>query len=132
MVFDLEKPRKRTILEYSLKSLLMEIIDPVSNTPETSTGSYTSPVSTPYATPSTPTPQANQNQVISVGEWFLILLVITIPLVNLIVLIIWAFGGSSNLNKVNFAKANLIWLAILIVLCTVFFSSLMAIMMALR
>ena len=132
MVFDFEKPRKRTILEYSLKSLLMEIIDPVSNTPETSTGSYTSPVSTPYATPSTPTPQANQNQVISVGEWFLILLVITIPLVNLIVLIIWAFGGSSNLNKVNFAKANLIWLAILIVLCTVFFSSLMAIMMALR
>lgn len=110
----------------------MEIIDPVSNPTETSSGSYTAPVSTPSATPPTPTFQADQNQVISVGEWFLILLVVTIPLVNLIVLIIWAFGGSTNLNKVNFAKANLIWLAILVVLCIVFFSSLMAIMMALR
>ena len=126
------KPMKATILEYSLNTPTMEIIDPVTHTPESHTSYQTAPTSPTAPSTPDPAPSNPSNQIISVGEWFLILLVITIPLVNLIVLIIWAFGGSNNLNKVNFAKANLIWLAIIIVLCVLFFSSLMAIMMALR
>ncbi len=109
----------------------MEIIDPAPNyqepKPETSFQSDAS-----FSNASSMPVQSPQDQIISVGEWFLILLVVTIPLVNLIVLIIWALGGSSNLNKVNFAKANLIWLAILIILGIFFFSSLIAIFMALQ
>lgn len=37
-----------------------------------------------------------------------------IPLVNLIMLFVWAFGGS-NPSKANFAKASLMWALIGIV-----------------
>jgi hypothetical protein len=38
-----------------------------------------------------------------------------IPLVNIIMLFVWAFGGGAPPSKANWAKASLIWLAIFIV-----------------
>ena len=53
---------------------------------------------------------------VSFGEWMLTLLLMYIPCVNLIVLFMWAFGSGSKKSKSNFAKANLVWMAIGIVL----------------
>lgn len=53
---------------------------------------------------------------ISTGDWVITLLILAIPLVNLIMLFVWAFGSGTNINKANFAKAALIWVAISIVL----------------
>jgi cell division protein FtsX len=41
---------------------------------------------------------------------------LSIPLVNLIVLLVWAFDNSTNTIKANFAKAALIWVGIFLVL----------------
>jgi len=58
----------------------------------------------------------------SVGDWFITLLLISIPLVNVIVLILWAFGGDYDLNRRNFAKAALLWMIIPIALAVSFVS----------
>lgn len=51
---------------------------------------------------------------ITLGEWMLTMLVMIIPFVNIIMLFVWAFGDSSNPSKANWAKAQLLWFAIII------------------
>ncbi|MGL4805653.1 MAG: hypothetical protein ACRDD8_09190 [Bacteroidales bacterium] len=60
--------------------------------------------------------------VISVGDWLITVILLAIPLVNLIMLLVWAFGGGTNPNKANFAKATLVLYLIMIVL-SIFFAS---------
>ncbi len=55
------------------------------------------------------------NKVMKTGDWVLTLLITAIPLVGLIMLFVWAFGSSTNVCKANWAKAMLIWIAIIIV-----------------
>lgn len=66
--------------------------------------------------------QYQNKSVLSVGDWFVTLLITAIPLVNLIMLFVWAFGNGTNQNKANWAKASLIWVAIAIVLYVIIFS----------
>jgi hypothetical protein len=55
------------------------------------------------------------NQVpVKTGEWVIIFLITAIPLVGFIMLFVWAFGNSTNNSKANWAKATLIWIAIII------------------
>ncbi len=56
-----------------------------------------------------------KNEVVKTGDWFVTLLITAIPLVGLIMLFVWAFGGGTNPSKANWAKAALIWMAVLIV-----------------
>nr|WP_231506261.1 hypothetical protein [Paenibacillus sp. UNC451MF] len=53
---------------------------------------------------------------ISVKDWMLTILIMIIPLVNIIMLFVWAFGGGTNPSKANYAKASLLWAAIGIVI----------------
>lgn len=58
----------------------------------------------------------NLAPVTSVGEWVVTLLILCIPIVNLIMLIIWACNnGNGNPNRANFSKAYFIMMAIGIV-----------------
>lgn len=57
----------------------------------------------------------------TVKDWLLTMFITAIPLVGLIMLFVWAFGSGNNLNKANYAKAALIWLAIIFVLYIVIF-----------
>ena len=57
---------------------------------------------------------------LSVGDWVIILLILAIPIVNLVMLFVWAFGDSDPIRS-NFAKANLIWMAIVFALALLFF-----------
>ena len=52
------------------------------------------------------------NKVVSTSEWVLTNLIMLIPIVNIIMLFIWAFNNKTNLNKSNWAKASLIVWAI--------------------
>lgn len=56
--------------------------------------------------------QEKEQLPISVGDWIVTLLILAIPLINLIMLFVWAFGDSTHPTKKNFAKAYLIMLAI--------------------
>jgi succinate dehydrogenase/fumarate reductase cytochrome b subunit len=55
------------------------------------------------------------NQIVKTGDWFVTLLIAAIPVVGLIMLFVWAFGGGTNPSKANWAKAALIWFAVIIV-----------------
>jgi hypothetical protein len=68
----------------------------------------------------TPT-KANHDEVISTKDWVITILILAIPLVNLIMLFVWGFGGGTNRNKANYAKAVLIWIAIGVGLYVVLF-----------
>lgn len=53
---------------------------------------------------------------VSFKEWMITMLLCAIPLVNIIMLFVWAFGGNAKISKSNYAKAALVWAAIGIVL----------------
>ncbi len=57
---------------------------------------------------------------ISVGEWIWTLILMAIPLANIIVLIVWSFDESTNKTKSNWARAQLILLAIGAIIYTAF------------
>lgn len=59
---------------------------------------------------------------ISVGEWIITFIILAIPLVNIIMLFVWAFSGGVNPSKQNYAKASLIIFAILILLYIIGFA----------
>ncbi len=56
----------------------------------------------------------------STGEWFLTLLVLAIPLLNLIMYIVWAFGAG-NRNRVNFCRATILWTLIGVAIYVILF-----------
>lgn len=58
--------------------------------------------------------QTNQ-QPIKTSDWMITLLLAAIPLIGLIMLFVWGFGSNTDPNKANWAKAILLWYAILIV-----------------
>jgi len=63
----------------------------------------------------------NSNQLnVSVGNWFVTILLMAIPIVNIILLFVWAFGSNTPECKANWAKASLIWFAIAIVFYVLF------------
>ena len=60
-----------------------------------------------------------ENEVITVGDWMVTMLLMCIPIVNLILLCVWAFGSDAPLSKRNWAKAQLIWTLIAVILSIV-------------
>lgn len=60
----------------------------------------------------------SNHQIITTGDWMVTILIASIPIVNFIMLLVWAFGGGANASKSNWAKASLIWIAIIIGLYT--------------
>ncbi|NQX66535.1 hypothetical protein HQN90_10400 [Paenibacillus alba] len=58
--------------------------------------------------------------VLSVKDWMITILLLAIPIVNIVMLFVWAFGGGVNPTKANYAKASLIWAVIGIVLYIIF------------
>lgn len=51
------------------------------------------------------------NRPVSVGDWMLTYILLSIPLINIIMLFVWAFGSSPE-SKANWAKATLLWMVI--------------------
>jgi len=48
-------------------------------------------------------------QPVTTGNWMLTTLLMFIPVVNIILLFVWAFGSNTPVSKSNWAKASLIW-----------------------
>ena len=60
-----------------------------------------------------------QEQPTSTGGWVLTLFLMCIPIVNIILIFVWAFGSSTESSKKNWARANLIWILIGIIVSIV-------------
>lgn len=56
-------------------------------------------------------PQQPMAPVISIKDWMLTMLIMMIPIVNIIMMFVYAFGDG-NPSKKNYFKASLIWAAI--------------------
>ena len=71
-----------------------------------------------------------QAPIVSVKEWLITNLILMIPMVNLVMIFVWAFSSNTNPNKANYFKASLILFAIVmaiyLVLAVVFFGSVAA------
>ena len=68
----------------------------------------------PYAPAPDPNalPPGSKYEPITTGGYIGILLLMMLPLVNLILLLVWACGGCRKVNKTNFARALLIMMLI--------------------
>lgn len=66
----------------------------------------------------------------TLGDFFIMFLIMMIPLVNIIMLFVWGFSSDTNPNKSNFCKAQLIMMAIGIVMSILFWGFFIAVLMA--
>jgi predicted metal-binding membrane protein len=81
------------------------------NNPEASQANYGGvPYQNNYAVP-----------VVSTKEWLISMLIMLIPIVNIVMIFVYAFGGNSNPSKANYFKASLIMACIGLVLWLLFF-----------
>lgn len=70
------------------------------------------------------TPNHNQS-VVTLGDWIITMLLICIPIVNIVMLFVWAFTSSTPVSKANWAKASLIFMLIGIIFFILFWGSIM-------
>lgn len=61
------------------------------------------------------------SQPMSVKDWVLTLIILALPVVNLVMLLVWAFGSAGNINRKNYCLASLIMIAIAMALSLCFF-----------
>jgi hypothetical protein len=76
----------------------------------------TVPPAQPTAIAATPQAAEIKEAPVSTGGWFGILFLLALPGINLLLLIIWALGGTGKVNKKNFSRAVLLWMLIGIIL----------------
>jgi len=49
--------------------------------------------------------------IVSILDWIVTFIIMILPIINIVMLFVWAFGGSVSESKANWAKARLIvWL----------------------
>ena len=58
--------------------------------------------------------------VMTMGQWLVTMLLLMIPIVNIVLIIVWAVSKTENPNKSNWAKAYLVIMAVVIVLYVLF------------
>ncbi|TQK62554.1 hypothetical protein FB479_105338 [Brevibacillus sp. AG162] len=63
---------------------------------------------------------AENEKVMTMKDWILVSLFMMIPIANIVLLFMWAFGSDGNLNRKNWSKATLLLMAILLGLYFVF------------
>ena len=59
----------------------------------------------------------DQNQApVSIKEWIIVFILSAIPIVNIVMIFVWAFGGNANKSIENLAKASLLFFVFMIAL----------------
>lgn len=66
------------------------------------------PVYATPADPNAPLPPGSKYEPITIGGYIGIILLMMLPLINFILLLVWACGGCRKVNKTNFARAMLV------------------------
>lgn len=66
----------------------------------------------------------------TIGDWLITFLIQIIPLVGLVMLFVWAFGGDTHPSKKTWAQASLLWIVIMIILAIIFFAAVWGVIMS--
>ena len=69
-----------------------------------------------YAPTPAYSPAQPQSEIISLGQYMVMFLLLCIPIVNFVLLLMWSFGSSAGPSKKNFARAMLFFTVIMVVL----------------
>ena len=69
--------------------------------------------------------------IVTIGDWIVTFILMAIPLVNIIMIFVWAFSSSTPVSKANWAKAVLILWLIVFVLAFVFWATIGAFVLTL-
>lgn len=79
---------------------------------------YSRPAPAPASNPSHPTSQdvPEKFRPMSTGQYFVMLFLLAIPLLNLLLLLVWSLGGTSNVNKQNLSRAIMIFMILTAIL----------------
>lgn len=62
---------------------------------------------------------AEQERPLTTGGWMVTLLVLTLPLINIIMYLVWALGDG-NVGRRNFCRASILWFVIALAVSLVF------------
>lgn len=73
-----------------------------------------------------PAPRGEQAKPVSTFGFFVTELLLLLPVINLLLLFIWAFRKRGNPNRKNFARSVLIWLVILLIVVLAGFITMLA------
>jgi len=66
-----------------------------------------------------------QAKVIGLWDWFFTIFLLSLPLINIILVIYWSFNKSVNPNRANFARAAILYQLIVIMLSLAFISAIL-------
>ena len=69
-----------------------------------------------YADPDAPPPKGSKYEPMTTKEFIVVSLIMLIPVVNIVLLIVWALGGCKKINKRNMARASLIIMIIVFII----------------
>ena len=72
---------------------------------------------------------SRNTSVVSVGDWIITMILMLIPVVNFIMLLVWALSSSTPASKSNWARASLIFMLIGILLTILFWGSIASLML---
>lgn len=93
------------------------------------------PQGSPYVAQSVQVVTPAEKQM-TLGNWLVTMLVLSIPLVGFIMLLVWAFGGSDQPSRKTYCQASLLWgviiIAITVLIMLIFGASLGAILAAMN
>ena len=64
--------------------------------------------------------QGYDQKPMSVGDWLITVIILALPLIGLIMLFVWGFGSSGNINRRNYCRATLILALIIFALTLIF------------
>lgn len=65
--------------------------------------------------------------VVSIANWIVTMILVAIPIINIIMLVVWAFSSSTPKSKANWAKATLLLMVIGIIFAMLFWGSIAAV-----
>lgn len=51
----------------------------------------------------------HDNRPVTLGDWMITTLILAIPIVNIIMILVWAFSSSTNPSKRTYCQAILVW-----------------------
>lgn len=56
--------------------------------------------------------EPRRDEIVSIKEWLITILIMSIPIVNIVMIFVWAFGSGTKTSKANYFKATLIMFVI--------------------
>ncbi len=60
-----------------------------------------------------------EKRLLTVGEWWVTLVVLCVPLLNIILCLVWALRSSGNIHRRNFCRATLLLIPVVVVMALV-------------